>query len=329
MQLGSAFWGSKTLLSAVELGLFGALAAGPMSAEQLSRRLGVHPRGARDFFDALVALGVLDRDDSAEPTYRNTLEAKLFLDPNEPGYVGGLLEMLNTRLYRFWGSLTEALRTGRPQNEIKHGEDLFAALYPDPQRLAGFLAAMSSISVGSAMAIAERFPWQRHRTFCDLGAAQGMLPVRIALRHEHVRGIGFDLAPVGPIFEKFVAGHGLSDRITFVAGDFFTDPLPPAEVYVMGHILHDWGLDQKRALLRRVYDALPDGGALIVYDTVIDDERRSNAFGLLMSLNMLIETHDGADYTGADCRGWMSEAGFRDSYVQHLAGPESMVVGRK
>jgi len=148
MQLGSGFWASKTLLSAVELGLFGALAAGPMSAKQLSRRLGVHPRGARDFFDALVALGMLDRDDAAEPTYRNTVETKLFLDPNAQGYVGGLLEMLNTRLYRFWGSLTEALRTGQPQNEIKDDEDLFAVLYADPQRLANFLAAMSSISVG-------------------------------------------------------------------------------------------------------------------------------------------------------------------------------------
>ncbi|MCE3552953.1 acetylserotonin O-methyltransferase [Pseudonocardia sp. RS11V-5] len=327
--LGSAFWGSKTLLSAVELGVFGVLAAGPLPAEELRDRLGLHPRSARDFFDALVALEMLDRDAAAEPRYRNTAETDLFLVPGKPTYVGGLLEMLNARLYGFWGSLTEGLRTGRPQNEAKNGEDFFSALYADPDRLAGFLAAMSALSAGAAAAIADTFPWERHQSFCDLGTAQGMLPVQVALRHPHLRGTGVDLPPAGPIFEKFVAGHGLSSRLTFTAGDFFTDPLPPAEVYVLGHILHDWGQEAKKALLRRTYDVLPDGGAVIVYDTVIDDERRANTFGLLMSLNMLIETPDGADYTGADCQGWLAEAGFEESYVRPLAGPESMVVGLK
>jgi hypothetical protein len=156
-----------------------------------------------------------------------------------------------------------------------------------------------------------------------------MVPAQLALRHQHLRGIGFDLPQVGPIFEKFIAGQGLSERVTFRGGDFFTDPLPDAQVYVLGHVLHDWGLDAKRSLLHRSYDALPSGGAVIVYETLIDDERRTDAFGLLMSLNMLIETPDGFDFTGADCRGWMAEAGFRDSYVQHLAGPDSMVVGFK
>lgn len=329
MQLGMGFWGSKTLLSAVEVGVFGALAGGPLTGEELRRRLDLHPRSARDFFDALVALGMLDRDSEPEPRYRNTAETDLFLDPGKPSYVGGILEMGNARLYGFWGSLTEALRTGKPQNEIKCDEDLFAAIYADPERLAGFLAAMSGISLGAATAIANRFPWNRYRTFCDLGAAQGMVPVQLALRHPHLQGVGVDLPPVGPIFEKFVAEHGLSSRVTFTAGDFFVDPVPTADVYVLGHILHDWGQDARRALLRKAYEALPDGGAVIVYDAVIDNDRRHNAFGLLMSLNMLIETHDGADYTGADCQGWMSEAGFRESYVQPLVGHDSMVVGLK
>ena len=125
-----------------------------------------------------------------------------------------------------------------------------------------------------------------------------------------------------PIFEEFVAKHGLSDRVEFYAGDFFSDRLAQADVIIMGHILHDWDLAQKRLLLKRVHDALPQGGALIVYDAIIDDERRENAFGLLMSLNMLIETKGGFDYTGADCRGWMLEVGFSQTRVEHLVGPE-------
>ena len=97
----------------------------------------------------------------------------------------------------------------------------------------------------------------------------------------------------------------------------------------MGHILHDWDLDVKRMLIRKAYDAIPEGGALLVYESIIDDDRSQNAFGLLMSLNMLIETPGGFDYTGADCIGWMKEAGFRDARVEHLVGPESMVIGFK
>ena len=163
----------------------------------------------------------------------------------------------------------------------------------------------------------------------DIGCAEGAVPAQIALAHDHITGGGFDLPPLEPIFDAYVTRLGLGERLSFTAGDFFADPLPEADVLVMGHILHDWDLDEKRLLLQKAYAALPDGGALIVYDAIIDDERRSNAFGLLMSLNMLIETPGGFDYTGADCRTWMQEAGFRDSYVEHLVGPDSMVVGIK
>src|SRR5215203_4782827 len=290
MQLGLGFWGSKTLLSAVEIGLFTELAKRSLNFETLSERLMLHPRSARDFLDALVALGMLEREGDQ---YSNTPETDLFLDRAKPSYVGGILEMANARLYPFWGSLTEALRTGQPQNEAKGGEeDFFAAIYADPGRLEGFLKAMTGVSLGSAMAIANKFPWDRYETFVDVGEAQGGLPVQVALAHEHLTGGGFDLPPVGPI-------------------------------------LHDWGLEEKRALLAKAYEALPEGGALIVYEALIDDERRENAFGLLASLNMLIETPAGFDYTGADCRTWMSDTGFRESYVEHLVGPDSMVVGIK
>jgi hypothetical protein len=214
----------------------------------------------------------------------------------------------------------------KPKEE---GEDFFAAIYADPVRLEGFLKAMTGISLGAAMAIANKFPWEHYETFVDIGTAQGGLPVQVASTHAHLSGGGFDLPAVGPIFEEYVSSHGLGERLRFYPGDFFADPLPKADVLVMGHILHDWNLEEKRTLLGKAREALPEGGALIVFDAVIDDDRRENAFGLLMSLNMLIETTGGFDYTGADCRSWMHEAGFRETYVEHLVGPDSMVVGIK
>jgi hypothetical protein len=328
LELGSAFWASKTLLSAVELGLFATLARnGPLDAEALRRRLGLHVRGAHDFFDALVALGMLERD--RENRYANTPETALYLDPRQEAYVGGLLEMFNARLFRFWGSLTEALRTGQPQNEAKDGGDLFPALYGDPVRLEIFLRAMTGLSLPIARVIAERFPWNRYRTFVDIGTAQGCLPVQIAMAHPHLKGAGFDLLPVQPIFEAYVQEHGLGDRLSFHAGDFLRDGLPGADVLIMGHILHDWDVETKKALVASAFSALPPGGSLLVYDMMIDDERRHNAAGLLMSLNMLIETRGGFDYTGADCVGWMREAGFREARAEALADGHAMATGMK
>lgn len=329
LQLGSAFWASKTLLSAIELGLFTKLAAsGPMPLSKVREALGLHERAARDFLDALVALGMLQRLDDG--SYANTAETELYLDRAKPSYVGGMLEMMNTRLYRFWGNLTEALITGLPQNEIGRGEpDLFTAVYAVPARLELFLGAMTGLSLPTARAMAAAFPWDKYRTFADIGCAQGGLTVEIARAHPHLTGFGFDLPAVQPVFERYVAQHGLAGRLAFQPGNFFTDRLPTVDVLVMGHILHDWSLEQKKHLLENAHASLPAGGALIVYDAIIDDDRRQNAYGLLMSLNMLIETTDGFDYTGADCMAWMREAGFRDVRVQHLQGAYSMVVAHK
>jgi len=326
MELGLAFWGSKTLLSAVELGVFTELAAGPCNREQLAARLALHPRSARDFLDALVALGMLDRNDDV---YANTAESDLFLDRFKPSYVGGMLEMANARLYPFWGWLTDGLKTGEPQNEARTGGDFFAALYADPERLGQFLHAMTGLSAGAAIAIADKFPFERYQSVLDLGCAEGGLIVQLAQTHEHLRATGFDLPAVRDPFERYVRSFGLQERIAFTAGDFFNDPLPCADVVTLGHVLHDWGLEQKKQLLANVYQALPAGGAVIVFESIIDDDRRQNVFGLLMSLNMLIETPGGFDYTGADCRRWMHETGFTETYVEDLTGPDSMVVGIK
>jgi hypothetical protein len=327
MQTGLAFMPSKTLLSAIEMGVFTELARGPQSFAALTGRLELHPRSARDFLDALVALGFLQRTGDQ---YANTAETDLFLDRRKPSYIGGVLEMANLRLYPFWGSLTEGLRTGQPQNEVKTGgAGLFETLYADPARLKGFLAAMTGLSHGANLAIARQFPWKEYRTFADVGTAQGDLAAQIAAANPHLRGYGFDLPEVAPIFEEYVARIGVADRLTFQAGTFFEDPLPKCDVITMGHILHDWDLPTKKMLIAKAYDAVPAGGALVVYEAIIDDDRSRNAFGLLMSLNMLIETPGGFDYTGADCSGWMREAGFSSTRVEPLVGPDSMVVGIK
>ena len=327
MEVGLGFWASKTLLSAVEIGLFTELARRPGDLDDVRIRLELHPRSARDFLDALVALGFLERKGKV---YSNTPATELYLDKHKPSYIGGILEMANNRLYPFWSYLTEALRTGEKQNEAKHGGgDFFAAIYADPKRLKEFLRAMSGISRGANLAIAKQFPWSKHRTFVDVGTAQGDLAVQIAKANPHLSGIGFDLEQAGSAFTDYVAENNLSSRLRFAAGDFFKEPLPSADVVLMGHILHDWSFDEKQVLIRKAYDAIPRGGALVVYDTIIDDDRRTNAFGLLMSLNMLIETSAGFDYTGADCCEWMKVAGFRETRVEHLVGPDSMVVGIK
>ena len=326
LHLGLGFMGSQVLLSAVDLGVFTALAEAPAEAGPLAERLGLHPRGALDFFDALVSLRLLDRIGGV---YHNTPAVDLYFDRAKSTYLGGLLEMAHLRLYTHWANLTDGLRSGRPQNEAKDGGNSFDSIYADPVRLASFLAAMTGVSLPSAVRIAELFPFERFGTFADLGCAQGGCPVAIARAHAHLRGVGFDLPVVEPTFTRYVAANGLADRVVFQAGDFFADALPDVQVYVLGHILHDWDLEQKRAILRRVHEALPQDGAVIVYDTMIDDDRRENTFGLLMSLNMLIETPGGFDYTGADCRRWLAEAGFRDVYTAALDGVHSMAVGYK
>ena len=328
MQTGLGFWASKVLLSAVEMGVFTELAGGPQEFSKLSGRLGLHPRSARDYLDALVALGLLQRSNGS---YSNTPETDLFLDRSKPSYIGGILEMANARLFGYWNHLTEALRTGRQQNEAKEDSSAspFAALYADPARLKTFLAAMSGISRGANMAIAKKIPWAKYKTYADVGTAQGDLAVQIALANPHLKGIGFDLAEIGPIFEEYAKANGVGERVRFQAGDFFTQDLPNVDVLTMGHILHDWNLEEKKMLIGKAYKALNPGGAFVAYDSIIDDDRSKNAFGLMMSLNMLIETPGGFDYTGTDCMEWMKEAGFREAHVEHLVGPDSMVVGIK
>ncbi|MFC4501969.1 MULTISPECIES: methyltransferase [Streptomyces] len=327
VQLGLGFWSSKVLLTAVELGVYSELAKGPADAATLAERLGLHPRGALDFFDSQVALGLLERTDGV---YRNTPDTGAFLDRAKDTYIGGLLEMAQEQWYRSWGNLTQALRTGEPQNNLGGADgDPFAALYADPELTSRFQKAMTGGSLAASQALAAKFPWAKYDSVADIGCSEGILLSTVLTAHPHLAGTGFDLPAVAPTFEETVRRAGLTERLRFSPGSFLTGGLPTAEVVVIGRVLHDWDLDTKRMLLAKAYDALPTGGAVVVYESMIDDERRTNAFGLLTSLHMLLESPGGFDYTGADCVGWMADAGFKDCSAEPLDGPVSLVVGHK
>jgi hypothetical protein len=331
LEIGMGFWASKTLLSAVELGLFTALAAGPKTGAELEEALGLHPRATADFLDALVALGLLARrGDGAEGRYMNTPSTALFLDRQSPRYVGGLLEMANSRLYPFWADLTPALRSGLPQNEVSHsGQSMFDALYADPARLEQFMDAMAGVSRSNFEAFADKFDFSRYVSMADIGGATGQLCTIVAGRHPHLACRSFDLPVVRPIAERRIAQAGLNGRVAAQEIDFLRDEFPTADLITMGMILHDWNLEHKKMLIAKAWRALPEGGALVAIENIIDDARRENAFGLLMSLNMLIEFGDAFDFTGADFAGWCLEAGFSRCEILPLGGPASAAIAYK
>ncbi|GAA0005882.1 methyltransferase [Bradyrhizobium diazoefficiens] len=325
-EIGSAYRQAKVLLSAVELGVFSELAAGPLDARELASRIQVHGRAARDFFDALVATGLLTRDD--EGRYRNTEESDLYLDQAKPTYLGASFDQYNRREYALWGSLTQSLQTGNPAAET-HGQDHFGSLYNDAVRFRTFVSAMTSGSLLASQGIANQFPWENYQTLCDVGTAQGCLPVQVALAHPHVRAIGFDLPMLCSAFEEYAAERNVADRVSFAGGDFFKDPLPQADVIVLGRVLHNWDLEAKKMLLDKAYRSIRTGGAVIVYDMLIDDDRRTSTTGLLSSLNMLLWTAGGFGYTATDCTRWMRSAGFTKTMVRNLPGGNSMIIGEK
>ena len=331
LQTAFGFWSSKVLLSAVELSVFTILRDRKLTGAELSGEVGLHPRATSDFFDALVAMRFLEREgDGAAAHYSNTPLTALYLDRNSPRYIGGILEMLNGRLFKFWNDLPEALRTGMPQNETKHGEKgMFEELYADPAGLEQFLGGMTGLSRLNFEAFAEKFDFSGFKTLCDVGGATGLLSIEVAKRHPHMRCVSFDLPAVEPIAARSIVAAAISDRVSTASGDFFADPLPKATVITMGMILHDWNLERKKQLIRSVYEALPAGGAFVAIEALIDDARRENLFGLLMSLNMLIEFGDAFDYTAADFEGWCREAGFHRFEVIHLFGPSSAAIAYK
>jgi len=331
MQIGMGFWASKTLLTAVNMELFTLLAQGALTGNEIQVKLGLHDRSLYDFLDTLVALGFLKRSGQKhEAVYSNSADSDFFLDKNKPSYIGGILEMSNNRLYPFWNDLEECLKTGKPQNESKNGgKPLFEAIYADQDRLREFIHGMGGVQAGNFMKLAHDFDFSNYNTHCDVGGSGANLSIHIAKNNSHMKCNSFDLPPVGPIAKENVDAFGLGEQIMISSGDFFKDDIPKADVITMGNVLHDWSTEDKLMLINKAYSALPNGGALVVIENIIDDERNKNVFGLLMSLNMAIETDDGFDFTAADFDQWAKEAGFRETRIMPLTGPSSAVIAIK
>ncbi len=331
LQTGFAFWSSKVLLSAVNLQLFTLLGQGSKTAEEIKAALNLQQRGLNDFLDALVAMKFLHREgNDHQAKYCNTLESDTYLDKNKSCYVGGMLEMANNRLYPFWSNLEEALQTGQPQNEVKNGnKPMFETLYEDENRLEEFIAAMAGIQTANFMTFARQFNFSNYHTHCDVGGAGADLSIQIASHNPAIYSTSWDLPQVVPIANRNIERHQLQDRVVARSGDFFNEEFPKADVITMGNILHDWDLPQKKTLIQKAFNALPKGGAFVVIENIIDDERRENAFGMLMSLNMLIETYGGFDYTAADFTSWVKAAGFSQVDIMHLSGPASALIAYK
>ena len=331
MQIASGYGVSKALMSAVSLGLYTRLAERPMTLEEIMQEYGFLQRPAMDFLDLLVSVNLLERDgDGAGAHYLNTPATAAFLDRNRPGYIGGILELWDKRNYRFWADIAEAFTTGKAQNETKIGETpFFETLYADPNRLEAFMDAMTGASTRNFEKLAEIFPFDRYRTLADIGGADALLSRIVSTVHPHIQCTSLDLPVVTEIAARKIAAAGLAERVEAVSGDFFSDPLPQADVITMGMILHDWNLERKKLLVQKAYDALPEGGAFIVIETLIDDARRSNTFGLFMSLTMLMEFGDAFDFTGAEFISWCEEAGFSSFKIVPLEGPSSAAIAFK
>ena len=324
------FMKSKTLLSAVELGLFTLLGEHGMSGSDIRHHLELHPRSLYDFLDTLVALGFLSREGTGtQAIYHNTPESRIYLNKDNPMYIGGMLEMANSRLYPFYGNLTEGLKTGEPQNELKSGQsNPFEILYTDEVRLEEFLNAMQGISIANFRALVDKVDFSPYQSFCDVGGSNGAFAAIVAQRYPHLRCSLVDLPPVEPVARRHIAAMGV-ERVEFFSGDFFQDDLPKADILSMSNILHDWDESEKKTLIKKAYTAVNDGGLFIAIENIIDNERRENVPGLLMSLLMLIETRGGFDYTGEQFDRWAREAGFVRTEIIPLAGPSSAALAFK
>src|SRR5688572_20861724 len=333
MQIGTGFWASKILLSAIKFQLFTKLAEKKtMTGQEIKTSLNFNcsDRHVYDFLDALTAFQFLHREGLLETAvYSNTPDTDTFLDKNKHSYIGGILEMMNNRLYAFWGNLEDGLLTGLAQNEVKKGEDFFGLIYQDPAKLKEFVNAMGGIQMGNFMAFAQKFDFSKYGTLTDIGGSAGLLSIMVAKHQPHITCTTFDLPPVEPVAKETIQQFQLSTRVKAQSGDFFKDAFPKSDIVTMGNILHDWDEENKIMLMTKAYEALPEGGAFVAIENVIDNERKQNVFGMMMSLNMLIENGSGFDYTFADFNSWAKVVGFKSTILLPLAGPTSAAIAYK
>jgi hypothetical protein len=313
LRMARSFYPSQLLLNAVQLGVFTALGEGPATGEQLRERLDLHPRAARDFFDALVAHELLVRNGEL---YSNCATADLHLNQNKPdSYLGGFFST-TAKIYPLWGNLADSLRTGKPQVNQDHIFEIYQGPVEEQRE---FFDTMAGVTRMVAPDVVRALDWSRYKSVVDVGGSTGTLSAEIARAHPHLQTTCLDLPLIKPHFEDKIARLGLAGQVEFHSCDFFTEPLPEADVLVFGHILHDWNVEERQALLDKAFSAVRPGGAVLVFDMMIDDERRSRSHALLSSLDMLLFSPGGSEYTFAELSGWLLTAGFSGPSAHSIA----------
>lgn len=324
---------NQMLRAAVKLNLFNLLAESPLTVEEIRTGLGLHGRGLIDYLDTLVSIGLLERDqNSKDARYRNTEEISIFLVEGSPYYIGWSFEDRMQVFEQSWAALAEALKTGKPvRQDIKDnkGKNLFHLNYQTDDGTRTFVEGMNFGQLTSFTDFSRQFDFSGCHTLCDIGGANGLLSVLVAGQHEHMKCINFDLPALEPYALKKINEFGLSDRITIVNGNFFEDDFPQADIITMGNILHDWNLEQKKLLISKAYNALPNSGRLVVIENIIDNERRKNTAGLLMAVQMLLVTDGGFDFTASDFDSWVQEIGFKKTSWLDLEGNSSAIIAHK
>ncbi|GAA2102480.1 methyltransferase [Actinomadura alba] len=333
-RLSTAFWHSKVILSASDLGVFAQLGEGPATAGELADKLGVQSSAFPVFLDALVAMDLLERDGDR---YRNSAEADYYLVPDKRYYMGTYLGFVDRFMRPTWEGLSEVLRTGKPQ--IPHppqqdapegeGAEFFEQTYADPNLQRMFIEAQDALSSEIAWELSRQIDWSRWTKIVDLGGARGNVAGILLQAHPHLTGTVFDMPPLEPLFAEHMARLGVQDRARYQGGDWFDDPLPEGEALLCGHALHNWTAEQRRTVISKAFDAVRPGGAFMVYDLMMDEER-SRLNPLLLSLAMTLSV-GGSGYLGSECREWMREAGFVDIVAVPLKDYDghTVVIGRK
>lgn len=310
-QVAHAFWRSRMVAVAAELDLFAGL---PATLEEMCARLGLHPRPTEALLNSLCAMGVLEHDKAwYQP---GTAPVDTWLDQVRPP--GGP----NSWHYPLWMRLRALLETGEPQ-AFHAGLDFC----PDEVALRRFVEAGEARAAGCGPELAGVIDWKDASTVVDLGGARGSVLSGVLRAHPHLHGTCFDLPAVRPLFDEQVADLGA--RLRFRGGDFFSDELPEADVYVLGHLLSDWDDDRCAHLVERAAAALAPHGTLLLYDTLIDPDRPHTAENWLYGLNAQLLGPSGTVNSADDCRTWYAAAGLTGTEVRSFGDTESLVIGTR
>ena len=322
-----AFRKSKAMFDAVSLGVFDALVKGPKSAKTLAGEIGADPAALEQLLNACVGLELLSWSSSG---YANTPAATAYLTSESPDRMTGYISYSNDVMWKLWANLKDAVREGTNRWKQTYGWDgpLFSHFFRTDQSRREFLMGMHGFGRISSPHVASAFDLSRFRRFVDLGGATGHLAIAACERYPQLRGVVFDLPESIPLAQEIVAESSVAGRITFVPGDFFKDTLPEGDVIALGRILHDWTEEKVLRLLGRIYERLPAGGAVLIAEKLLDENKTGPSWAQMQSLNMLVCT-EGKERTLSEYERLLDQVGFRDVQGCRTASPLDAVLASK